>query len=91
MTTIELSDEVMRRLEQLAAARRTDVSGVLAEAIGLQEAYVRAKERGGRVLIDDHGKISELAPGRTVQGAANLTASLGEQPHDPEHCHKGSP
>jgi hypothetical protein len=73
MTTIELSDDVMRRLEDLAAARGTDVPGVLAEAIGLQEAYVRATRRGGRILIDDHGKISELSPGTTVQGTAALT------------------
>lgn len=74
MTTIEVSDEVMRRLEELASARGTDVPGVLAEAIGLQEAYVRAKGRGGRVLIDDHGKISELAPGNALRGRGTLAA-----------------
>jgi hypothetical protein len=79
MTTVELSDEVMRRLERLAAARGTDVSGVLAEAIGLEEAYVLAKERGGRVLIDDRGRISELSPGNataaaTLRGSGTLTA-----------------
>jgi hypothetical protein len=77
MTTIELSDEVMRRLEELAAERRTDVPGVLAEAIGLQEAFVRARQRGGRLLIDDHGRLSELAPGNaavTLQGRGTLAA-----------------
>jgi predicted transcriptional regulator len=65
MTTIEVSDDVMRRLQVLAAARNTDVPGVLAEAIGLQEAYVQAKQRGGRVLVEDQGKVAELAPGQT--------------------------
>jgi hypothetical protein len=76
MTTIELSDEVMQRLGKLAAERGTDVSGVLAEAIGLQEAYVQTKQRGGRILIDDHGKISELSPGNaaTLQGSGTVTA-----------------
>jgi hypothetical protein len=74
MTTIELSDEVMRKLEDLAAARGTDVSGVLAEAIGLQEAYVRASRRGARVLIDDHGKISELSPGTALRASGTVRA-----------------
>ena len=78
MTTIELSDEVMHTLERLAAARDTDVPGVLAEAIGLQEAYVQATRRGGRILIDDHGRISELSPGTTagvtLSGSGSLTA-----------------
>jgi len=77
MTTVELSDEVMNRLEKLAAERGTDVSGVLAEAIGLQEAYVQTKRHGGRVLIEDHGKISELSPGNaaTLQGSGSVTAA----------------
>jgi hypothetical protein len=77
MTTIEVSDEVMGRLRQLAADRNTDVAGVLAEAIGLQEAFVRAKRRGGRVLIDDHGRISELSPGNAaaeMRGSGSLAA-----------------
>jgi hypothetical protein len=74
MTTIELSDEVMRKLEDLAAAQGTDVSGVLAAAIGLQEAYVRARQRGGRVLIDDHGKISELTPGIALRASGTVAA-----------------
>lgn len=78
MTTIELSDEVMRRLRDLATARGTNVAGVLAEAIGLQEAFVQTKRRGGRVLIEDQGKISELSPG-TTNGTAALPSTATAQ------------
>lgn len=72
MTTIEVSDEVMHKLRELAAERDTDVSGVLAEAIGLQEAFVRAKRNGGRVLIESDGKLSELSPGQTSRISARI-------------------
>lgn len=64
MITVEVSDDVMVKLRELASERDTDVPGVLAEAIGLVEAYVQARRRGGRILIEERGrKISELEPG----------------------------
>jgi len=55
----------------------------------------------GQVIADDVADaiLSQLAPASLGErpdhcdrdGQPHLGPSLGEQPHDPEHCHKGSP
>lgn len=62
MATINVSDEVMATLERLAAARGTDVPGVVAEAIGMERIYVEAQRAGSRLLIEQGGRMDELAP-----------------------------
>lgn len=57
---VDISEPVMSTLRELAAARGTDVPGVLEEAIGLEVAYVRAQRAGARLLVERHGKVSEL-------------------------------
>jgi hypothetical protein len=59
---ITVSETVMSTLEELAVARKTDVYGVLAEAIGLEVALVQAQRNGSRMLIERHGQVEELVP-----------------------------
>ncbi len=76
MITVEVSDVVMVKLRELAFERDTDVPGVLAEGIGLVEAYVQVRRRGGRILIEERGrKISELEPGN-ARVPSQRTATL---------------
>jgi hypothetical protein len=63
--TITVSDVVMSKLKELAVARGIDVPGVLAEAIGLEVALVRAQRSGSRMLIEKHGLVEELVPRRS--------------------------
>jgi predicted transcriptional regulator len=60
MPTIKVSEEVMATLRKLAAARRTDIPGILAEAIGLEQAYVDALLSGSRLLVEKRGRVDEL-------------------------------
>lgn len=64
MATINVSDDVMATLERLAAARGTDVPGVMAEAIGMETIYVDAQRVGSRLLIEQGGRMDELVPPR---------------------------
>lgn len=59
MPIVNVTDEVWRRLTRLADARHTNIDGVLAEAIGLEEACVMAANTGGRMLIERHGGAVE--------------------------------
>jgi hypothetical protein len=62
MSSISVTAEIWSRLEDLADARKTDVVGVIAEAIGLEEAFVQAQKTGSRILIEKHGRVQELVP-----------------------------
>jgi hypothetical protein len=54
----------MAALERLAAARGTDVAGIVAEAIGMETIYVEAQRAGSRLLIEQGGRMDELSPRR---------------------------
>ena len=54
------SDEVWSKLVDLAKARKTDIASMIAEEIGLEEAFVQAKQAGGRMLIEKNGRVQEL-------------------------------
>jgi predicted transcriptional regulator len=62
VATINVSDEVLATLERLAAARGTDVAGIMAEAIGMETIYVDAQRAGSRLLIEQGGRMDELTP-----------------------------
>lgn len=68
MSSIAVTAEVWSKLENLAHARRTDVPGVIAEAIGLEEAFVQAQETGSRMLIEKNGRVQELVPASRARG-----------------------
>jgi len=60
MPTITVSEEVMTTLRKLAAARKTDIPGILAEAIGLEQVFVDALLSGSRLLVEKRGRVDEL-------------------------------
>lgn len=62
MSSITLTADVWSRLQTLANVRKTDIAGVLSEAIGLEETVVQAQEAGSRILIETHGRLQELVP-----------------------------
>jgi hypothetical protein len=64
MPSIEVTPAIMERLDALAAARGTDVPGVLAEATGLLEVLADAERRGGRILAESaSGRMQEISFG----------------------------
>lgn len=61
-STLQVSADMLHRLNYLANIRRKDVSEVLAEAVGLEEEFVQARSSGGRMLIAKNGSFEELIP-----------------------------
>lgn len=62
MPSIAVSTEVLSKLQELAVARGTTVTGIVAEAIGLEVAFVQAQRSGSRMLIEKHGRVQEIVP-----------------------------
>ncbi len=62
LSSITVPAEIWSRLETLAKARKTDVAGLVAEAIGLEEVFVSAQENGSRMLVERNGRVHELVP-----------------------------
>jgi hypothetical protein len=62
MEQIQVPADVLRVMERLARIRNTSIQGILAEAIGLEEAFVENKRQGRPmgVLVGSH--FSEIIP-----------------------------
>jgi hypothetical protein len=60
MSSITVTPEVLSKLRDLADERRTDVAGVVAEAIALEETFVQAQRTRSRVLIEKRGRVQEI-------------------------------
>jgi hypothetical protein len=62
MPSISVSAGVLSKLQELAIARNTTITGVVAEAIGLEMAFVQAQRNGSRMLIEKRGRVQEILP-----------------------------
>jgi hypothetical protein len=57
---VEFSKEVNQALERLAEEQGGSKADVLRRAIALEQWLAEVKEKGGRVLIEQNGNISEV-------------------------------
>jgi hypothetical protein len=60
VSSIPVTAEIWLKLKELAHERKTDIAGVLAEAIGLEETFVQAQRTRSRMLIEKHGRVQEV-------------------------------
>jgi predicted CopG family antitoxin len=58
--TIEVSDSVYQTLLSLAASKGTSVADVLGSAIALQEQALKTRDEGGRLLVENRGRMQEI-------------------------------
>jgi hypothetical protein len=63
--TIEVTEKVMQTLEDLAKRKKTSVGAVLKEAIGLEITLTEVSDKGGRMLLEQNGRLREIIP---IQG-----------------------
>ncbi len=54
--TVNLTEDDVSALKELAGKKGTTVTSVLRQAIALQKFVDDAEERGGKVLVEDHDK-----------------------------------
>ena len=57
---VEFSKEVNQALERLAEEQGGSKADVIRRAIALEQWLAQIKEKGGRVLIEQDGNISEV-------------------------------
>jgi hypothetical protein len=49
---VSFSAELYQMLEEIAQKREKSVTDIIEEAIGLEKWYVKAREEGGRVIVE---------------------------------------
>jgi hypothetical protein len=62
MERIEVPADVLEVMERLARVRRTSIQGIIAEAIGLEEAFVENQRLGRPMGVLIGSDFSEIIP-----------------------------
>lgn len=61
--SVQLPADVLNVARRLARRRHTTIAGVIAEALGLEEAYVNSSEnRGSQMGVLDGSRFTPLVP-----------------------------